>query len=45
MKGLCNILIHEYFGIDKSIIWNIAFMDLPKARAQIEQIIAEEVIE
>lgn len=45
MKGLRNILIHEYFGIDKSIIWNIAFMDLPKARAQIEQIIAEEVIE
>lgn len=45
MKGLRNIMIHEYFEIDNSIIWNIAFMDLPKARAQIEQIIAEEVIE
>ncbi|WP_250635767.1 hypothetical protein [Paenibacillus sp. 32O-W] len=26
-------------------MWNIAFMDLPKARAQIEQIIAGEVKE
>ena len=28
--GLRNLLIHEYFGIDEHIVWNIITNDLPK---------------
>lgn len=29
MKGLRNLLAHEYFGIDLSIIWEIASSNIP----------------
>ena len=29
MKDLRNLLIHEYFGIDLEIIWNIIIKDIP----------------
>ncbi len=29
MKDLRNLLIHEYFGIDLEIIWNIIANDIP----------------
>ena len=31
--GLRNILIHEYFGINKEIIWNIVQTKLPPLQA------------
>ncbi len=37
--GLRNILIHEYFGIDLSIIWQIIKIDLPHLRKKIQLII------
>ena len=37
--GLRNILIHEYFGIDTKIVWDILQTDLPKFKIQIEEII------
>jgi uncharacterized protein with HEPN domain len=37
--GLRNILVHEYFGIDVKIVWDILQEDLPKFKIQIEEIL------
>jgi len=42
MKGLRNILIHEYFGVNTYIVWNIATRDLPQSKEMIVKVIQEE---
>jgi uncharacterized protein with HEPN domain len=42
MKALRNILIHEYFGINTLIIWNIATKDMLQAKEMILKLIQEE---
>jgi uncharacterized protein with HEPN domain len=37
--GLRNLLIHEYFGIDEQIIWNIIIYDIPKLKQQIKMVL------
>ena len=37
--GLRNILVHEYFGVDLSIIWQIINIDLPELKDKIILII------
>ncbi|MCW4468490.1 DUF86 domain-containing protein [Flavobacterium sp. MFBS3-15] len=39
--GLRNIFVHEYFGIDKHIVWDVIQNDLPHFRHSIELIIEE----
>ena len=39
MTGLRNIVSHEYFGIDLSIIWRIVTVNLPETRPLIENMI------
>ena len=39
MIGLRNIAIHEYFGVDKSIIWEIATKNLPETREKVEALL------
>lgn len=34
-----NKLIHDYFGIDFDLVWNILQKDLPKLKIQIEEIL------
>ncbi len=41
MIGLRNILIHEYFGVDSEIVWEIIRSDLPKTKPLIIQILDE----
>jgi uncharacterized protein with HEPN domain len=41
MAGLRNILIYEYFGIDKSIIWEVAIKNLPEFEPQIGNLLSE----
>ncbi|MEA2054623.1 MAG: DUF86 domain-containing protein [Candidatus Thermoplasmatota archaeon] len=36
MIGLRNITIHEYFGVDLSIIWKIITENLPETRSMIK---------
>jgi uncharacterized protein with HEPN domain len=34
--GLRNILIHEYFGVDSDLIWQILNTDIPLLKTKIE---------
>lgn len=37
--GMRNILTHEYFGVDKKIVWEICQTDLPELKNFIQAII------
>jgi len=41
MKAMRNIMTHEYFRVDFSIIWETAHQDLPDLLPQIEQALAD----
>jgi len=37
-----NVLVHEYFGIDKDEVWATVVRDLPKLKRAVEQLLEEE---
>ena len=39
LKGFRNRLVHDYFGVDYKIVWDIIQENLPYFRAQIEKLI------
>ena len=41
MAGTRNTLIHDYFGVDYDIVWDIVINKLPQLEVDIEQIISE----
>lgn len=41
MRGLRNILAHEYFGVDLRIIWKTVQEDLPPLVPQLQRILDE----
>jgi uncharacterized protein with HEPN domain len=38
IKGLRNIVVHNYFGIDWAEVWNAASADVPVLRSQLIEI-------
>jgi uncharacterized protein with HEPN domain len=40
--GLRHRIVHEYFGIDLEIVWQILHKDLPDLKKKIVQIISDE---
>jgi len=45
LKDFRNLLIHEYFGVDFEIIWNVIQQDLPQLKRVINKIISDIDIE
>jgi uncharacterized protein with HEPN domain len=37
--GLRHILVHEYFGIDNNLIWQIIADDIPKLKQGIQEVL------
>jgi uncharacterized protein with HEPN domain len=44
IKGMRNRLIHEYFGTDLPVVWNVIKNDLPTFRSDLE-IIHKSLVE
>ncbi|WP_041623384.1 DUF86 domain-containing protein [Spirochaeta thermophila] len=41
IAGLRDIIVHEYFGIDEDILWDVVKNKIPKLLESVEQILSE----
>ena len=41
MVGLRNVIIHEYFGVDMLIVWELAVHAVPELEPQLAALLAE----
>ena len=39
MRGVRNVVVHEYFGVDGSILWETVRTDLPPLAPQLEAVL------
>jgi uncharacterized protein with HEPN domain len=39
ITGLRNILVHEYFGVDNSLVWQIVITDIPLLKEKITEVL------
>jgi uncharacterized protein with HEPN domain len=43
--GLCHILVHEYFGIDDNLVWQIIVNDIPTLKKEVQSVLSSISIE
>lgn len=41
ISGMRNKLIHEYFGVDKDLVWDTVKQDIPEFKKNIQEILKE----
>ncbi|NTW31419.1 MAG: DUF86 domain-containing protein [Bacteroidetes bacterium] len=41
IKAFRNIIAHEYFGVSKIQVWGVVYIDLPKLKKQVREIIKD----
>ena len=41
MKGLRNVLAHEYFGVDTDVVWQTIQEDLPGLKKLLEKMLSQ----
>ena len=45
MGGMRDHLIHEYFGVDYDIVWDVVTNEIPLLARHVERILENEIIE
>ena len=40
LRGMRNVVVHEYFGVDPAILWETVRGDLPPVEADLETVLA-----
>lgn len=40
LRGMRNVVVHEYFGVDPAILWETVRRDLPPLEAKLEAVLA-----
>lgn len=40
--GLRNVIVHEYFGVDLAVVWQVIERDLPALKQKVQNILASQ---